>query len=58
MSPQLIALLLQEIAAQAPGIIAAFQRGEVSDADQLALFNAVTNIQSVFTGSEWKKSTD
>lgn len=57
MSPQLIALLLQEIAAQAPALIAAFQKGEISIADQQTLFDAVTNIQATFAGPEWQKQS-
>lgn len=58
MSPQLIILLLQEISQLAPGLILQFQKGNVSEEQQKALFDAVENLSNIFNGPEWKKSTD
>lgn len=58
MSPALIALLLQEIAANAPGIIADFQKGNVTPEQQQAIFDAVSNLSDMFSKPQWQKRTD
>jgi hypothetical protein len=51
---QTILVLLQLINDMTPQLLADFQSGKVTDAQQQALLDAIAKIPDDFTGPEWK----